>query len=458
MPKGVGIRCGNGFISKWKECHDGKQSSHPDFVKKGHGEAEALKEQILANLSRYTPEQQDAWEKYIGESFKKHGESRLKTQEEVYLRKLKGWEQLTREGPPKILYDQNGESVGGSNHLIPSVTGSTGAPAWGAAERGGILYKFQPGKKGEEGQWRQSTVSMYNDIASGRVQKAIDLYEKMKAEAQRTGQPIRYPLTQFDRKLTADDYKEIDRLVEEVKKQKMVGSVAGNGTNRNHSVKIGDPDAFGRTLVSAVQNEGLRNDKEYAEARLREIVTAYVRQNKVSALTGEPVSIPSIRDANGYPSVVDHNTPLSTAWKGDPRSFRDPEEAKKALATFDVAGNFSITERGLNTAKSDKTDWEEIIPIWKRRIAEQERNEIKARSVVNLALGSGNSKTSVNRPPSFKPVPSQTPKKTNDQSAMYSRLNERARAILGKGGTLKDVKEMFTPSQYQTWLQLAAMS
>jgi len=428
MPKGNGIKCGNSYISRWKECHDGDSSAHPGFVSGRSKQADELKDKILKNLSQYSPDQQKAWEGYIEESFKTHGSSKLRGQEDVYLLKLKGWEGLTREGPPKELFDQNGESVGGSRSLVPTVTNTTGAPAWRAVERGGIVYKFEEGRKGQEGQWRQSTVSMYNDIASGRVQRAIDLYEKQKAEAQRTGKPINYPVTNFGKQLTKEEEQEVDRLVAEVIKNKKLGSVAGNGTNRNMTVKVGNPEAYGRTLVSAVQNRMLRDDREYAEQRAREIITAYVRQGKVSSFTGDPVSIPSLREKDGYPSVVDHDTPLSTAWKGNPQSFRDPQAARAALAKYDIAGNFSITERGLNTAKSDKTDWEEITTIWKRRIEEQKRFEKEAEKVVDLSLGARSQGTvKPTAEPNIVKIPSQAPKTTQ-----YTRATPKKKSIQDK--------------------------
>jgi len=379
MPKGK--PCGAGFIPAWKTCKQG-DSAHPDFVKEKGKEAEELKEKILKNLEQYTPKQQEAWDKYMSESFKKHGSSRRLSQEDVYIRKLEGWEELTRNGPPKELFDQNGESVGGSKSLVPTVTGSTGAPAWRAVERGGVVYKFQPGKRGQQGQWRQSTVSMYNDIASGRCQKAIDMYEKAKAEAKKTGGPVDYPKTNFGKKV---DPKEVDFWMEKLKKDKAIGSVAGNGTNRNHSVKVED-NPTGRELLSAVQNKHLRHDPEFREVRAREIVTAWLRQDKKSAFTGEPVSIPSLREKDGYPSVVDHNTPISTAWKGNKAAFNTEKQALEALSLYDREGNFSITERGLNTAKSDKTDWDEITREWKSRIKDQEKYEAEAKSVTDLTV------------------------------------------------------------------------
>ena len=378
MPRGK--PCGAGFIAAWKTCK-GDVGAHPDFVGKGEKRANELKTKILANLEMYTPKQQEAWEKYMSESFKKHGESRRLSQEEVYLRKLEGWERLTKEGPPKELFDQNGESVGSSKALVPTVTGSTGAPAWRAVERGGVVYKWQNGTKKEPGQWRQSTVSMYNDIASGRVQKAIDLYEEAKAEAKKTGKPIDYPKTNFGKPV---DQKEVDKVMAQLRKDGSLRSVAGNGTNRNHSVKIEDKPT-GRTLLSAVQNVKLRHDPEFREARAREIVTAWVRQDRKSAFTGEPVSVPSVREKDGYPSVVDHNTPISTAWGKNKAAFNTEAQALDALKRYDRAENFSITERGLNTAKSNMTDWDEITTVWKARVKEQEGYEKEAEKVTDLS-------------------------------------------------------------------------
>jgi hypothetical protein len=381
MPRGK--PCGSGFIAAWKTCKS-ESSAHPGFVTGKGKEADELKSKILKNLEQYTSAQQDAWEKHISESFRKHGSSRRLSQEEVYIRKLKGWEELTRNGPPKELFDQNGESVGSSKSLVPTVTGSTGAPAWKAVERGGIVYKFDPGKGGQAGQWRQSTVSMYNDIASGRCQKAIEMYEKAKEESKKTGKPIDYPMTNFGKTV---DPKEVDFWMSELRKSKMVGRVSRNGTNRNHSVKVEDKPT-GRELVSAIQNKKLRNDPVFAEERCREIVTAWLRQDRKSSFTGEPVSIPSVRDKNGYPSVVDHNTPISTAWKGNRDGFNTEKQALDALRLYDREGNFSVTERGLNTAKSDKTDWDEITREWKDRIKDQEKYEKEAKSVTDLSLPS----------------------------------------------------------------------
>lgn len=397
MPRGK--PCGASFIAAWKSCKEGA-NSHPDFVSKNKGRADELKIKILGNLQQYSPEQQEAWDSYITESFKRHGESRRLSQEEVYVRKLEGWERLTREGPPKELFDQNGESVGSSKALVPTVTGSTGAPAWRAVERGGIVYKYQNGTKKQPGQWRQSTVSMYNDIASGRTQKAIELYEKAKAEAKATGKPIDYPKTNFGR---AVDPKEVDKVMDQLRKDGTLRSVAGNGTNRNHSVKLEDKPV-GRELLSAVQNTHLRHDPEFREARAREIVTAWLRQDKKSAFTGEPVSIPSLREKDGYPSVVDHDTPISTAWGKNKKSFNTEEQALDALKRFDRAENFSITERGLNTAKSNKTDWDEITTEWKSRIKDQERFEKEAEKVVDLTVRAG-ARSTPNSPPSPPPAP-----------------------------------------------------
>jgi hypothetical protein len=222
---------------------------------------------------------------------------------------------------------------------------------------------------------------MYNDIKSGRVQKAIDLYDQKKAEADKKGTPIDYPVLKLGKRV---DPKEVDKYLKEVTDQGKLGSVAGNGTNRNATTEVGDKGAYGRTLVAAVQNRMLRS-KEEQEARARNIIEAWLRQDKKSAFTGEAVSIPSIRDKNGYPSVVDHNTPLSTAWKGNPKGFREPEQVKKALGQYDVASNFSITERGLNTSKSDQTDWGGvIIPRWRNAVEGQKKREVEAASVVDL--------------------------------------------------------------------------
>jgi len=378
MPKGK--PCGSGFIAAWKTCKI-DSTSHPDFVSKGSARANELKASILANLQMYSPEQQEAWDKYMSESFREHGKSRRLTQEEVYIRKLEGWDRLIKEGPPKELFDQNGESVGSSKSLVPTVTDSTGAPAWKAVERGGIVYKWQEGTKREPGQWRQSTVSMYNDIASGRVQKAIDLYEQAKAEAKKTGKPIDYPKNNFGKPV---DQKEVDKVLDQLRKSKELARVSRNGTNRNHSVTLGE-NPTGRKLLSAVQNVRLRHDADYREARAREIVTAWIRQDRKSAFTGEPVSVPSVREKDGYPSVVDHNTPISTAWGRNKAAFNTEAQALDALSRYDRAENFSITERGLNTAKSDMTDWDKITTVWKARVKEQERYEREAEGVTDLS-------------------------------------------------------------------------
>ena len=222
---------------------------------------------------------------------------------------------------------------------------------------------------------------MYNDIVSGRVQAAINLYHQKKEEAERTGKPIDYPVTNFGRPV---DPKEVDHYLALIKAQGDLSGVAGNGTNRNASVKLED-NPTGRELVAAVQNSLLRYDPLYADARAREIIAAWIRQDKVSSFTGLPVSIPAVRDKDGYPSVVDHNTPLSSAWAGNKSAFNTKEQAESALRQFDREGNFSITERGLNTAKSDMTDWDEIIGVWQQRVADFERNQVEARSVVSLA-------------------------------------------------------------------------
>lgn len=449
MPKGK--PCGAGFIAAWKTCKVG-QSAHPDFVSKESKRADELKTKILANLQMYSPEQQQAWDGYITESFKKHGSSRLNSQERVYIRKLEGWEKLTREGPPKELFDQNGESVGSSKALVPTVTGSTGAPAWRAVERGGIAYKYQNGTKKQPGQWRQSTVSMYNDIASGRVQKAIDLYEKAKAEAKETGKPIDYPKTNFGKPV---DQKEVDRYMDMLRKSNDLRSVAGNGTNRNHSVKLEDKPV-GRELLSAVQNTHLRHDPEFREARAREIVTAWLRQDKKSAFTGEPVSIPSVREKDGYPSVVDHNTPISTAWGKNKRDFNTEAQALDALKRYDRAENFSITERGLNTAKSNKTDWNEITAEWKSRITDQQKFEKEAEKVVDLTI-SGSARPST-PPPSArvpaplkvkaKPKPKATPRaaakeapKGPDKTKQLAGVRLLANNFAGRGYSPNRIKE-----------------
>jgi hypothetical protein len=429
MPKGAGKPCGAGFIAAWKTCKAGA-SAHPEFVSAKAKEADALKDKILKNLSTYTPAQQDAWEKHIGDSFKEHGSSvarhTVKTQEDVYVLKLKGWEKLTREGPPKELFDQNGESIGSSKSLVPTVTGRTGAPAWKAVEQG-VTYKYQPGKKGQEGQWRQSTVSMYNDIKSGRVQKAIDLYDQKKAEANKKGTPIDYPVLKLGKRV---DPKEVDKYLKEVTDQGRLSSVAGNGTNRNATTEVGDKGAYGRTLVAAVQNRMLRS-KDEQEARARNIIEAWLRQDKKSAFTGEPVSIPSIRDKNGYPSVVDHNTPLSTAWKGNPKGFREPEQVKKALGQYDVASNFSITERGLNTSKSDQTDWGGvIIPRWRNAVEGQKKREVEAAKVVDLRRPS--SASFVERPSQ---EPSRNPYTVANAPAkedLSTKLENLLRSVRGK--------------------------
>jgi hypothetical protein len=98
------------------------------------------------------------------------------------------------------------------------------------------------------------------------------------------------------------------------------------------------------------------------------------------------VSIPSLREKDGYPSVVDHNTPISTAWKGNKAAFNTEKQALEALSLYDREGNFSITERGLNTAKSDKTDWDEITREWKSRVKDQEKYEEEAKSVTDLTV------------------------------------------------------------------------
>jgi hypothetical protein len=222
---------------------------------------------------------------------------------------------------------------------------------------------------------------MYNDIKSGRVQKAIDLYDKKKAEAEKNKTPIDYPVLGLGNRV---DPKEVEKYLKEIKDQGVLSWVAGNGTNRNATTQVGDENAYGRTLVSAVQNQLLRSQEE-KEARARNIIEAWLRQDKKSAFTGEQVSIPSLREKKGYPSVVDHNTPLSTAWKGNPKGFRDPEQVKKALGQYDVASNFSITERGLNTSKSDQTDWDGvIIPRWRNAVEAQKKREVEAVSVVDL--------------------------------------------------------------------------
>jgi hypothetical protein len=135
---------------------------------------------------------------------------------------------------------------------------------------------------------------------------------------------------------------------------------------------------------------GLASDREAGKPLTGNFNGGFDGKLAVSPWTGLQVSPPGIMLKGGYPSTLDHAKPLSDLYDRLPKSRKATnEEILSLLRERDVADNFVVGERGINSVKGDRDDWNDISGSFDKLQQKYERNLRNADS--NPRFGKGDS-------------------------------------------------------------------
>ncbi len=394
MTSSKGIPCGGSFISASKKCRLNEYGLKGAESFLSEGSLAQIRKDLDAfevALEGYNGPAQDYFRSIVKERLAEGVASRERAakgrkqplKEEHFVRIAEGARILAQDGPPTRLVSKEGGDMAVSPYLRP-VLSKKGNMGW---EDPIVSMTFTKKKQGQMALELNRVLAPY-DMVQGRVQAFQGYYAKWTqlvkskpfggVEAARIREVPEAEVTQFLATLTPSQRKDMRTSGIDL------GGESRVKRNENDPTVGGNRARFTSVLTS----------EKYLKQRERDIAKAYLRQTPgpgklaVSPWTGLPVSPPGIMLKGGYPSTLDHAKPLSDLYDRLPRNRKaTDEEILSLLRERDVSDNFVVGERGINSVKGDRDNWDDISGSFNKLQQKYERNLRNADS--NPRFGKG---------------------------------------------------------------------